>query len=167
MISVRNSSRRFPATPRGHVNSLHSRRLKGARHVLPRKCERPLTAEDTRDAEEHRGTSTIKTRDIDSLRVLCVLRGEEVLYVFTPSRRDAWARSTAFLAVPLPVNSYAGGAGCEPHRSGIDPAVCVLSWGFRLGMAVRNPWHYQGYLPDCPGEPHILAVLPQDRERQP
>jgi hypothetical protein len=54
---------------------------------IPR-CEnakKPLTAEDAKDAEVHRGMRIIKTMDIDSLRVLCVLRGEEVLYFFTPS----------------------------------------------------------------------------------
>ena len=66
---------------------------------------------------------------------------------------DVWARSTAFLAVPLPVNPYGDAAGREPQRPGIDPAVCVLSWGFRWGMAVRNLRNYQRPL-------HILVVLP-------
>jgi hypothetical protein len=47
--------------------------------------KKPFTAEDAKDAEVRRGIRTIKTMDIDSLRVLCVLRGEEVLYFFTPS----------------------------------------------------------------------------------
>jgi hypothetical protein len=110
VVSVRNSSRRFPGTPGTRVTSSHSGPLKGTHRYFAKQC-------------------------------------------------DGRARSTAFRAVPLPVNRYRDGARCEPQRSGIDPAVYVLSWEFRLGMAVRN-------LGDHPRPPHILAVLPQDRERQ-
>jgi hypothetical protein len=43
--------------------------------------KKPLTAEDAKDAEVQKGTRTMKITDIDSLRVLCVLRGEEVLHL--------------------------------------------------------------------------------------
>jgi hypothetical protein len=53
--------------------------------------KKPLTAEDAKDAEVHRGRRTMKTTGIDFLRVLCVLRGEEVLYFVTPAQLDTVA----------------------------------------------------------------------------
>jgi hypothetical protein len=44
--------------------------------------KKPLPAEDAEDAKVHRGKKTMKTMDIDSLRVLCVLCGEDVLCFF-------------------------------------------------------------------------------------
>jgi hypothetical protein len=52
-----------------------------SRLPLAASVKKPLTAEDAKDAEAHRGTRTMRTKDIDSLRVLCVLGGEEVLYL--------------------------------------------------------------------------------------